>query len=254
VSKRNVALLTKEMRFQLLHHTTLDSTNREAADQARKGAAEGLTIVADEQTAGRGRQGRTWISQKESGAYFSTILRPRIEPRYYTLVPLMAAVATYDALLKGWSIHPDIKWPNDILVDEKKIAGILAEMIDTPAGNAIILGIGINVRDPDPELNATSIEAESQLAAKRDDVIASVHDQISAHYATLLTDPKRTLEEWSRRSSYFDGKDVTVDLGNGNTFTGTTCGLEENGALRVRVSGGSVRTVQAGDVMRLRKA
>jgi BirA family biotin operon repressor/biotin-[acetyl-CoA-carboxylase] ligase len=241
------------MHFRLLHYDTLDSTNREAADHARRGAAEGVTIVADEQTAGRGRQGRSWTSKKGSGAYFSTILRPRIEPRHYTLIPLMAAVTVYDALLKGWLIGPDIKWPNDVLVGDKKIAGILSEMVDTPAGHAIILGIGINLRDADPELDATSIEAESTSPAERDDVIRTVHDQLSTLYEPLHRDPITILEEWSRRSSYFDGKDVMVDLGNGESYIGTTSGLKENGALRVMLPDGSVKAVQAGDVTRLRR-
>lgn len=241
------------MQFRLLHYDSLESTNTEAADQARKGAIEGLTIVAEEQTAGRGRQGRTWTSAKGVGAYFSTILRPPIESGYYTLVPLMTAVAVYDALVKGWSIEPDIKWPNDILVGDKKICGILSEMIETPTGHAIILGIGINLRSADPELNATSIEAESSFPAGRDEVITAVQDQLATQYGILQDDPAATLREWSLRSSYFDGKDVSVDLGNGDSYTGNTSGLEENGALRVRLSDGSVRIVQAGDVTRLRR-
>lgn len=241
------------MHFRLLHFDSLDSTNREAADHARRGADEGITIVADEQTAGRGRQGREWISKKGVGAYFSTILRPKIKPRHYTLVPLTAAVAVYDALRKGWLVDPDIKWPNDILVGEKKISGILSEMVDTPAGHAIILGIGINLRDADGALNATSMEAESPFPAERDDVIGTVHDQLAIHYQTLLADPLGILEEWSRRSSYFDGKDVMVDLGEGDSYVGTTTGLEDNGALRVMLPGGSIKVVQAGDVTRLRR-
>jgi len=241
------------MQFQLLHFETLDSTNREAADQARNGAAEGLTVIADEQTAGRGRQGRVWTSNKGKGAYFSTVLRPTFDARHYTLIPLAAAIAVYDALLKVWLITADIKWPNDILVDEKKICGILSEMIDTPSGHAIVLGIGINLRDADPELNATSIDAESQFPATRGEVIAAVHEQLAIHYERLATQPTSIPKEWSRRSSYFIGKEVSVDLGNGEAYTGTTCGLEESGALRVRLPDGSLKAVHAGDVTRLRK-
>jgi BirA family biotin operon repressor/biotin-[acetyl-CoA-carboxylase] ligase len=241
------------MHFQILRFDSLDSTNREAADQARRGAPEGVTIVADEQTAGRGRQGRNWSSNKGSGAYFSTILRPTVEARYFTLIPLLAAVAVHDALLEGWSIDADIKWPNDVLVDGKKICGVLSEMIDTPDGNAIILGIGINLRDADPDLNATSVEAESTAPAIRDDVVAAVQRQLARLYDKLHVDPAAVVAEWSSRSSYADGLDVSVDAGHGEPFTGTTCGLEPNGALRVRLRDGSVRIVQAGDVTRLRK-
>jgi BirA family biotin operon repressor/biotin-[acetyl-CoA-carboxylase] ligase len=242
------------MHFQLIHYASLGSTNTEAADQARNGAAEGLTIVAEEQTAGRGRHGRSWVSQKGSGAYFSTILRPRIEPRYYTLIPLMAAIAVCDALVTGWSITPDIKWPNDVLVKGKKIAGVLSEMVDTATGHSVIVGIGINLRDADPELNATSIEAESSTSVERDQVISAVHKEFSTLYDALHNDPAVILEKWSRRSSYFEGLDVRVDVGNGETCIGTTNGLEENGALRVMLCDGSLRIVQAGDVTRLRRA
>ena len=241
------------MRFHLVHFESLDSTNREAADQARRGAAEGLTIVADEQTAGRGRQGRSWISQKGSGAYFSIILRPRIDPRHYTLVPLMAAIAVCDALREGWPIRPDIKWPNDVVVGDRKICGILSEMIDTAEGNAIILGIGINVHHVEAQLNATSIEAETDPSADRDDVVEKVLAQLRDLYQMLQDRPLAIIDEWSKRSSYFSEAQVNVDLGNGDAYTGTTCGLEESGALRVRVDDGSVRIVQAGDVTRLRK-
>ncbi len=241
------------MQFQLLHFETLDSTNREAADHARKGAAEGLTIVADEQTAGRGRQGRGWVSEKGIGAYFSTILRPRIDSRHYTLIPLMSAVAVYEGLREGWSIQPDIKWPNDVLVGGKKICGILAEMIDTPTGHAVVVGIGINLRHADPAMNATSIEAESRSDVRRDEVVAKVLDELTVVYDKLHANPPDVVDEWSKRSSYFEGAEVTVGLGNGESYIGTTCGLEENGALRVRLDDGTVRTVQAGDVTRLRR-
>lgn len=241
------------MHFQLVHFDSLPSTNTEAAEQARRGAAEGVTIVADEQTAGRGRQGRDWTSKKGTGAYFSTILRPRIDVGYYSLIPLMAAVAVTAALRDVWGVSADIKWPNDVLVGDKKICGILSEMIDTPKGNAIILGIGINLRDPDPELNATSIDAESDTPATRDAVVAAAHHKLGSLYESLHNKPSAIIEEWGRRSTYAHGKEVSVDLGHGEPFTGTTCGLEENGALRVRVSDGSVRIVQAGDVTRLRK-
>jgi BirA family biotin operon repressor/biotin-[acetyl-CoA-carboxylase] ligase len=252
MSLHSVIDRSRDLRFQLIHFETLDSTNREAADQARRGASEGVTIVAAEQTAGRGRRGRKWISRKGDGAYFSTILRPNIEPRHFPLLQLVAAVAVHDALLE-WQIQPDIKWPNDILVSDKKICGILSEMVETPNGPAVVVGIGINLSNADPELNATSMETESSKPAGREDLISRVHQQLSDQYNSLLDDPTSVLREWSRRSSYLQDKDVTVELGKNDTFVGTTCGLEENGALRVRLVDGSVRIVQAGDVTRLRR-
>src|SRR5438045_9381514 len=104
------------MNIRVLRFDTLASTNTEAAEQARQGADEGLCIVADEQTRGKGRQGRSWVSEKGSGVYLSVILRPTLDTRYLSLITLMAAVAVYDILLKGFLIEPDIKWTYYIVV------------------------------------------------------------------------------------------------------------------------------------------
>ena len=239
--------------FRVLHFDSVESTNTAAADQARRGADEGLTVVADRQTSGRGRQGRNWSSRKHAGAYFSIVLRPQLDVRFYSLIPLMAAIAVAEALAK-WSIEADIKWPNDILVDEKKLCGILTEMIDTPHGNAVILGVGINLRDTDPKLNAAALDHLISTGISRDEVVAAVHRHLSPLYEELHADPQAIVNKWSRRSPYAEGLEVTVDLGNGETLIGTTCGLAENGALRVRMQDGSVYSVQSGDVHRLRKA
>src|SRR5436190_23483080 len=125
------------MIFNILHYDTLGSTNAEAADHARHGDVEGTCIVADEQTAGRGRQGREWISDRGSGVFMSLVLRPKLAMGDLTLIPLMAAVAVYDVLLKGYLIEADIKWPNDVLVNDKKICGILSEAVETTDGLAV---------------------------------------------------------------------------------------------------------------------
>ena len=241
------------MKFAVLYYDTLESTNTEAAEQARRGADEGLCIVADEQTAGRGRQGREWLSKKGAGVYMSIVLRPRLEPRHLTLIPLMAAVAVYDVLLKGFLIEPDIKWPNDLLVNDKKVCGILSEAVDTPRGLAVILGIGVNLRNGSLPETAASIEGESTFDPDRDGVVAAVTDQIDAFYEQLHNLPESIIAEWRQRSSYFENKAVEVRSG-GESFNGVTCGLEENGALRVRSANGEIKVVQAGDVERLRTA
>ena len=145
------------MNITILRFDTIDSTNTEALNQARAGAKEGLCIVALEQTAGRGRRGREWVSEKGAGIYFSIVLRPELELRFLPLITLMAGVAVHDTLSYA-GLRPDIKWVNDILVNEKKIAGILAETTETPDGLAVIVGIGINIRSSNfpPELASTA--------------------------------------------------------------------------------------------------
>jgi len=244
------------MNIVVLRHDTLESTNTAAADQARQGADEGLCIIARQQTAGRGRHGRTWVSQPDAGLYFSMVLRPNIEPRSLPIVTLMAGIAVYDTL-KGYGLHPDIKWVNDVLVNEKKISGILAEAVDTPKGLAVILGIGVNVTSDSlrREIAATATSLECELGEKPPiDTLAEQLTRYLAYFYEMLSEPhgpRDVLANWRQRSSYFSGKSVRVTMPDGD-IEGTTDGLEPNGALRVKLGDGSIAIIQAGDVQQLR--
>lgn len=263
------------MNITVLTFDSLDSTNTEALKQARQGAHEGLCIVARQQTAGRGRHGRTWVSQKDAGLYFSIVLRPKFDTKFLPLITLMTGVAVHDTL-QEFGLKPDIKWVNDILVDEKKISGILAETTETNDGIAVVVGIGINLMSSNfpPEIVeiATSIEEQLQKPAHEQgrssdaECYALPHDQASALVETLTkyldyfydilqteNGPAEIINEWRRRSSYFSGKAVRVVLEN-ETITGVTDGLEPNGALRVRRENGELSIIQAGDVEQLRSA
>jgi BirA family transcriptional regulator, biotin operon repressor / biotin---[acetyl-CoA-carboxylase] ligase len=244
------------MDFIILRYKTLDSTNSEAAKQAKLGVAEGLCVIAGHQTAGRGRQGRTWISAPDSGLYFSIVLRPKLAITLMPLITLMTGVAVHDAL-KEFDLDPDIKWVNDILIGEKKISGILAEAVETPTGLAVVVGIGVNLTSrnfpDDIAETATSIEAVTGNKITADEMAESLTRYLSYFYDILCDEngPNKILQHWRQRSSYFSGKLVRVTL-DGTIFFGKTDGLEENGALRVKTSEGSVRIIQAGDVERLR--
>ena len=243
------------MNTTILTFDTLDSTNTAAIRQAREGAAEGLCIIARQQTAGRGRLGRTWISEKDAGLYFSIVLRPRIDARYLPLITLMTGVAVHDTLVE-FGLRPDIKWVNDIHVNGKKISGILSETAETPDGLAVIVGIGINLRSsnfsPDIVDIATSLE---QIVGKVpiEALTGSMIKYLAYFYDVLQdTDGSFTIiDEWRRRSSYFMGKHVRVSVGE-EMLTGVTDGLEWNGALRIKRDDGSITIVQAGDVENLR--
>lgn len=246
------------MNFTILRFDSIESTNTEALNQARRGADEGLCVVARHQTAGRGRHGRSWISGNDAGLFFSLILRPKIENRFLPLVTLMAAVAVFDALAGLYRLQPDIKWANDVHVNDKKICGILAEMCETKRGLAIVLGIGINLKSsnfpPDLTESATSIEAETGENPNAEQLLENLTEQLANYYRMFEaeTGAEKIRGEWARRSSYFAGKSIKVALEN-ETLYGITDGLAENGALRVRLAGGAVKIVQAGDVQRLRK-
>ena len=244
------------MNFTILRFDSIGSTNDEALRQARAGAGEGLCIIAKQQTAGRGRHGRRWISEASSGLYFSAILRPRIDAKDIPLITLMAGVAVHDSL-QEFGLAPDIKWVNDLLVGDKKIAGILAEATETPAGLAVVVGIGINVTSgsfsDDLADTATSIVAETNRTVTFSELEHSLTKYLGHFYEILrgADGPTHILDEWRKRSTYFSGKSVRVVLEN-ETFTGVTDGLEANGALRVRTADSGSRIVNAGDVERLR--
>lgn len=238
------------MNFTTLRFETLGSTNTEAAEQARKGASEGLCIVADEQTQGKGRQGRAWTSHEGMGLYMSLVLRPKVDPQYLSLITLGAALAVHDVLAKGYLVAADIKWPNDIMVGGKKLCGILAETVDTSKGLAVILGIGVNLATPADD-NATSLGAVTQFRVSRDELLEALLPEIAKYYALIQTSPVTISDTWSDRSSYARGMSVRVTLSTG-LIEGVTDGLERSGALRVKLSDGSVTVVHAGDVERLR--
>ncbi len=250
------------MNINLLTFDTIDSTNTEALKQARLGAEEGLCIVARQQTAGRGRHGRTWVSEPDAGLYFSIVLRPKIETQYLPLITLMTGVAVHDTLGE-FGIDADIKWVNDLHVDGKKICGILAETTDTPNGLAVIVGIGINIKSSNlpPEIadTATSIEEHVRVTplgvetAETVSLTQSLTKFITYFYDILRGENGRAeiIDEWRKRSKYFSGKPVRVVLEN-ETLEGITDGLETNGALRIKRKDGSLAIVQAGDVELLR--
>src|SRR5436190_7429723 len=170
------------MNLNILRYETIDSTNTEAASQARQGADEGVCIVAREQTAGRGRRGRQWVSAKDSGLYFSIILRPRIDMRYLSLITLMSGIAVYDTL-KEFALKPDIKWVNDVLIADKKVCGMLAETVDTPRGLAVVVGIGINLTNGTFPDDIADSAASIGLAAA--DLEAALIKDLSYWYAIL---------------------------------------------------------------------
>ena len=167
----------------VLRFESLPSTNTELARLASEGEPEGVSVVADEQTAGRGRLQRAWSSPKGAGLYFSLLLRPTIPQNYWPLITFMAAIAVGDALREAAALETDIKWPNDLLSGERKICGILAEAMDTPAGRAVILGIGINLTQsafpPELENVATSVAEASGRPVEREQILAALLDALS---------------------------------------------------------------------------
>lgn len=242
------------MKIRILKLDTVDSTNTEALKHARNGADEGLCIIARQQTAGRGRLGRTWVSEKDAGLYFSIVLRPKIEQAFFPLITLAAGIAVFDTLV-SYGLEPDIKWVNDVMVGEKKISGILAETTESNFGSAVVLGIGINLNSANfpQELtdSATSLESEG-VRIDLNELVKNLSGQIASRYELIHSSAGRReiIEEWKNRSTYFEGKHVRVKMG-GEEIVGVTAGLEPNGALRLSVNGHE-RIIHTGDVENLR--
>src|SRR5689334_12458692 len=246
------------MKPRVLRYESLPSTNTEVARLAAVGAEEGLAVVADEQTAGRGRLQRAWSSPKGAGLYFSILLRPKLEPERWPLITFVAALATGDALFEASNVQTDIKWPNDLLANERKICGILAEAIETPTGRAVVVGIGINLTNdafPADLINvATSVVNESGRAAEREAILAALLQALARWYA-LLQEPDGAVKiaaAWSSRSSWATDKLVQVTNG-AETLHGYTRGIENDGALRLETAQG-IQLIRAGDVTSVRPA
>ncbi len=234
---------------KVLRYESLPSTNTELARMASEGAAEGLVIVADEQTAGRGRLQRAWSSPKGAGLYFSVLLRPSVPVDQWPLITFVAALAVGDALREAAGVQTDIKWPNDILSGERKICGILAEAIDTTRGRAVIVGIGINLA-PGAFPEATSVVEASGSQPDREAILAALLSALARWYS-LLGEREKIVAAWSSRSSYATGKLVQVRNGD-EVWQGTTCGVEPDGALRLRTANGEIKLIRAGDVYSVR--
>jgi BirA family biotin operon repressor/biotin-[acetyl-CoA-carboxylase] ligase len=227
--------------------------------QAKRGAPEGLCIVAREQTKGRGRHDRVWNSPRDAGLYFSVVLRPASEVKAWSLITLMAAVAVVDGLLDACDLQTDIKWPNDIVINERKLGGILAETVETDQGLACVLGIGINLTkdafSPHPLNRATSIAVENGRTPEPEQLLGKMLEHLSSRYAQLAEEqgPAAIIRDWKTASSFASAKRVRVDTGT-EVFDGTTRGLESDGALRVQTESGEIKLVRAGDVQSIRSA
>lgn len=238
---------------RIQHHYSTGSTMNEAARLATQGAAEGTLIVAEEQTAGRGRLGRQWISEKSAGLYFTLILRPRLQPAAAPILTLLAGVATSEALANVSHLATDLRWPNDVMIRGKKCAGILVEMTAEPERVAhVLVGVGINVNTqqfPEELANeATSLSLEAGRTFSRLEVLIATLRGLE-HYCNCFREQgtPMVLERFAQLSSYVQGKRVRVSDGS-QSVSGTTEGLTPEGVLLVRRDGGKLERILTGQV------
>jgi len=235
------------------HFYSIDSTMNEAARLAVAGVPEGTLVVAEEQTAGRGRLGRHWHSERASGLYFTLILRPPLSPAQAPVLTLLAGVALAEAIQEISQLAVDLRWPNDILIHEKKCAGILVEMTAEPLRvEHVLVGVGINAnhqRIPAQlGADATSLALEAGRSFSRLELLISVLKRLEHYYNRFLEHgPAPVIERFEQISSYARGKPVRV-TDTASPLTGVTAGLTPEGILLIRRDDGQIERVLAGHV------
>jgi BirA family biotin operon repressor/biotin-[acetyl-CoA-carboxylase] ligase len=238
---------------RIYHFFKTDSTNRVALELGHAGEPHGTVVVAEEQTAGRGRAGRSWHSEKTSGIYITVLLRPQISPLVAPLIPLLAGLAVREAVLEETGLESDLRWPNDLLLGGKKFCGILTEMYAEPSQvRFVIVGIGINVNQTampaDLAAIASSLRMTSGKVHSRLQLVVRLLRHLDSYYNRFLAEgPEPIVARFTEVSSYARGKRVRISTPT-ESYAGVTDGLEPNGLLRVRRDGGRIELVISGDV------
>ena len=247
-------LRTKWMGRTIHHFHTLDSTNTKAYQLALNGAEEGEVVIAESQKKGRGRLGREWFSPSFLNLYLSVILRPKIPPHQAPLITLMAAVATADAIQKFSGLLPLIKWPNDILLGGRKVAGLLNEIhSEMDRIHFVILGIGMNL-NMDRKLfskeireGATSLKREMGQAISRKAFLQNLLQELEGWYEVFLKEGGAPVLKAWREQARIKGRSVQVKS-FGETLVGSAVDVDSDGALILETEDGERKRVVAGDV------
>jgi BirA family biotin operon repressor/biotin-[acetyl-CoA-carboxylase] ligase len=231
---------------------TTTSTMDDAARLAADGAPEGLVVVADEQTAGRGRAGRGWVAPRGTSLLLSILLRPLLPASRLLTLPLVTGVAVAEAVEQSAGVRCDLKWPNDVLIDGRKLAGILTSTkASVTGGTSVIVGLGINVTTPDAALppGAISLLTATGIAHDRRTLLDLLLTRFAARYQEFLASGGQPdLTAWTGRAAYL-GAIVDVQEGS-QTITGRFLGVDASGALQLELADGTLRRVVSGDLVR----
>lgn len=237
----------------LVYRETTGSTNDDAMELGRQGAEEGTTVIAEEQTRGRGRLGRQWVSPPEKNVYLSVILRPPIPARLAPQLGIVAGVGLVEAI-RNWVPEAALKWPNDVLIAGRKVAGILVEMV--AKGDDVdfaVVGIGVNgnmrIEEFPPELRDTAGSLAIALGrdVDRTELALAVLQHLEAEYETYLQHgfaPVRI--RWLDRAAIV-GKEIAVRHGN-DEVRGVALGISDDGTLELRRADGQLVEILSGDV------
>jgi len=239
---------------EIIHFEEIDSTNNYAKKIANEGCVHGTIVVAEKQTLGRGRVGREWKSFNSEGLWFTIILRPDLEPENVQMVTLAASVAVVEGIFENQGIVCGIKWPNDIILDNCKLGGILTELSAEPGHvNYVVVGIGININqdsdtfDDEIKNKATSLKIHTGKSVSRVKLLGSILTKFEEIYSVMLQgNTQEIIKRWSKYSVTL-GKDVKI------TFKGIECygfaqSIALDGKLVVKCKDGAVREISAGEI------
>ena len=264
------AIDVKELRRNLLGPASLwqqislvpetGSTNADLAEAARRGEPGGTVLITDYQSAGRGRLGRTWTAPPGTSIAMSVLLRPvGVDPQRWTWLPLLAGLAVTEAVRRAAGLEAVLKWPNDVLLDERKLCGILAEQVETASGPACVIGMGINVSLGEADLpipTATSLALAAEHAGRpapdRTEVILEVLRELGEIVPRWLASPNDAAVAQAYRARCATlGRRVQVLVSPTRTVSGVVSDIDTDGRLVVQTESGR-QLFGAGDVMHLR--
>lgn len=228
------------------------STNADLAELARSGGGHGTVLVTDNQTAGRGRFTRAWTTPPGVSVALSILVIPEVEMVRWTWLPLVTGVAVARGVRRAAGVDAALKWPNDVLVDGRKLCGLLAERVDGPHGPGVVMGIGINISMDESELPVDTATSLLLAGAKVDktEVVACVLEEFATAYALWRDDPDALVAAYVEACDTI-GREVKVMRSEDDQVEGQAVGVDDSGALLVRV-GDIVQSFAAGDVFHLR--
>ena len=243
---------TKWFGKKIIHLAVTDSTNSEIRRQAAKGLEHGLVVIADEQTAGRGRRGHSWVSEKQSGIWMSAMLIPKVPIEKTPMLTLVAAMAVAKAIEEKLGLNAMIKWPNDIIVNKRKICGILTEMSTDAEGNRyVVLGIGINTNTkefpPDIE-HASSLYKECGKYVDEQALIEELGKQFEYYYDRFVAvqDLSYIIDEYNEHLINAGAQVKVIEADKELIYTAV--GIDNEGQLVVKDEYNIERTIFAGEV------
>ncbi|MGG4040885.1 biotin--[acetyl-CoA-carboxylase] ligase [Bacillus smithii] len=247
-----LGLKTRFMGRKIVHKETVDSTQIEAHRLSQEGCPEGTVVIAEEQTAGRGRMTREWYSPKSSGIWMSIILKPTLPPQQAPQFTLLTAVAIVEAIEEITGLQPKIKWPNDILINGKKMTGILTELqANADQIYAIIIGIGMNVNQlqfPDELKNiATSLAIEKGEKVFRPKLIQRILEKLEHYYDLYLNEGFAPIKALWEQYAISIGKHIKARTITG-VITGKALGITDEGVLQLQDANGTIHNIYSADI------